>query len=216
MKKILSVVVALFMLAGAFSESGLYAKLNAGWSDGYVTIDKNGFNHSVGYSGFEIFPAIGFAPEATSVPDKPFDFTFEASLGMILGNGSDYDGVEAKVINPAFTCFFNWHFEGFDSEFLQHFVPYAGAGMSTPIQFVKVDVRHSYGWWYDSDGVWRYHEGETSTYDDTTIGIDLTFVLGARYAFTEKIEANAETGWNSSVRNGLGGWFTRGGIFYRF
>ena len=216
MKKILSVVVALFMLAGAFSESGLYAKLNAGWSDGYVTIDKNGFNHSVGYSGFEIFPAIGFAPEATSVPDKPFDFTFEASLGMILGNGSDYDGVEAKVINPAFTCFFNWHFEGFDSEFLQHFVPYAGAGMSTPIQRVEVEWEHTYADHYDNYGNPDHWRTDSWSHKATTFGIDLTFVLGARYAFTEKIEANAEIGWNSSITNALNNRFIRGGIFYRF
>ena len=212
MKKILGALLALTMALGAFAfDAGLYGKLNAGWSDGWVSIDKSGFNHAVDYHGFELFPALGICPEATSVPSKPFDFTFEASLGLIFGSSGEYNGVEAKVINPGVTCFFNWHFENTDSTFLKNFVPYGGAGISTPIQFVKVEYWN--GWWQDSDGVYRNHY---KTVEDTTLGIDLTFVVGARYAFTEKFEVNAETGWNTGIVNGMGGWFTRGGVMYRF
>ena len=215
MKKIIGAVAALVLCSAAFAaDSGLYAKLNAGFNSGSVYIKDGSWHDTTGFSGFELFPAIGFCPAATSVPDKPFDFTFEASLGLIFGSGDEYSNVDVKVVNPGFTCFFNWHFENTDSAFLKNFVPYGGAGISTPIQMVEVSDEWNDYWW-DNNGV-RHGNSYSWSHKATTIGCDLTFVVGARYAFNDKIEANAETGWNSAVMNGMGGGFLRGGTFYRF
>jgi len=217
MKKIIGAVAALVLGSAAFAaDSGLYAKLNAGFNSGSVYIKDGSWHDTTGFSGFELFPAIGFCPAATSIPDKPFDFTFEASLGLIFGSGDEYSNVDVKVVNPGFTCFFNWHFENTDSAFLKNFVPYGGAGISTPIQMVEISWEHTYADGWDDYGHANHWRTDSWSHKATTIGCDLTFVVGARYAFSDKIEANAETGWNAAVMNGMGGGFLRGGIFYRF
>ena len=213
MKKIIGAVAALVLCSAAFaSDLGLYGKINAGWADGNARIEDSGFKHSVGFKGFEITPALGICPTATAFPDKHFDFTFEVALETIFGSGSEYSGVDVKIFNPNVTCFFNWHFDNFDNEFLQHFVPYAGAGIATPIQLVKVED-DDYGWWTDSDGVYRYHSGYSKEFSSTVVNFNMTAILGARYAFTDKFEVNVETGGKMV---GTSIWFTRGGVLYRF
>ena len=210
MKKILSVVVALFMLAGAFSESGLYAKLNAGWSDGSAGFSSHGYSGSVGFKGFDIYGAIGIEPEATSFPDKPFDITFEGYFEAIVGSGDKWgEDWKVFVFNPGVFSYFNWHFENSDSEFLQKFVPYAGAGISLPIEKVNLKVSYPVEW----DNYGHVTKKHTDEYDSTEIGFNVNFATGARYAFSEKIEANAEMGWNTLE---LSTWFLRGGVLFRF
>ena len=210
MKKILSVVVALFMLAGAFSETGLYAKLNAGYTSGSASFDEHNYSGSVGFKGFDIYGAIGIEPEATSFEGKPFDITFEAYLDAIIGSGSKW-GNDAKVfaINPGVFSYFNWHFENSDSEFLQKFVPYAGAGISFPIEFVKFSVSYPVEW----DAYGHATKWHTDDYDSTEFGFNVNFATGARYAISEKFEVNAEMGWNTLE---LDTWFLRGGVLFRF
>ena len=209
MKKIIGFALAIaFSAAAVFADGiGLYGKLNAGFADGSVHASDSGVSGSVGFSGFDFLPALGICPDATSFPDKPFDITFEAQLGMIFANGDKWDNVKVTVINPGVMAFFNWHFENTDSEFLKHFVPYGGAGFSVPIQMVK----WSYSYWYwNNEGKWVKHSAD---YSSTEIGIDINFVAGARYEFTEKFAVNAETGYNTLEMNN---WFLRGGVLYRF
>ena len=213
MKKIFGALLALTMTLGAFAgDLGLYGKLNAGWKDGTVHVKDGSWSDTTGFNGFEIFPAIGICPEATSFPDKPFDLTFEASLGVTFGSGSEWDEVKVTIVNPAVMCLFNWHFEDTDSEFLKHFVPYAGAGIATPIQFVKVTVPYWYNV-HDSNGNYVETKKGSKDYSSTQVSFDMPIMAGARYAFTEQFEVNAEFGWNLF---GTNSWFTRGGVMYRF
>lgn len=216
MKKVVTFIAAVALSLGALifaDDNGMYAKINAGWASGSIEVDAgNGFTGSTSFRGFEIMPAFGIAPEITSFSDMPFDFTFEASLDLIFGKGSEWDEVKTTSIMPGITCFFNWHFENTDSEFLKHFVPYAGAGFALPIQIVS--VKHSY-WTTRPIATDPYYEYYKETFEDssTVLGFDLTFMVGARYALTDKIEVNAESGYNCIS---LDNWFFRTGIFYHF
>lgn len=211
------------IFAGALDDMGIYGKLNAGWTTGSVRYDVDGFSGAEGFSGFELYPALGLEPAATKFEDKPFDLTFEAAVDMIFGKVDLYDSAKVTAITPAVTAFFNWHFEDSDSAFLQKFVPYGGVGLAVPIQMVKFSYKEPYtttekqtmnaGTLFETTidvPVVKYRDED---YNSTVVGFDLTFLVGARYALTDKIEVNAETGYNCISMNN---WFLRGGALYRF
>ncbi len=204
------------IFAGALDDMGIYGKLNAGWTTGSVRYDVDGFSGAEGFSGFELYPALGLEPAATKFEDKPFDLTFEAAVDMIFGKVDLYDSAKVTAITPAVTAFFNWHFEDSDSAFLQKFVPYGGVGLAVPIQMVKfsykaLDAEATQAAIMKGDFSARIYKDED--YNSTVVGFDLTFLVGARYALTDKIEVNAETGYNCISMNN---WFLRGGALYRF
>ena len=201
------------IFAGALDDMGIYGKLNAGWTTGSVRYDVDGFSGAEGFSGFELYPALGLEPAATKFEDKPFDLTFEAAVDMIFGKVDLYDSAKVTAITPAVTAFFNWHFEDSDSAFLQKFVPYGGVGLAVPIQMVKFSYKsenQTIAGVSVSVPVVKYKDED---YNSTVVGFDLTFLVGARYALTDKIEVNAETGYNCISMNN---WFLRGGAMYRF
>ena len=203
------------IFAGALDDMGIYGKLNAGWTTGSVRYDVDGFSGAEGFSGFELYPALGLEPAATKFEDKPFDLTFEAAVDMIFGKVDLYDSAKVTAITPAVTAFFNWHFEDSDSAFLQKFVPYGGVGLAVPIQMVKFSYK-SPVWGTKTvlgQEVRTITGYEDKDYNSTVVGFDLTFLVGARYALTDKIEVNAETGYNCISMNN---WFLRGGALYRF
>lgn len=204
------------IFAGALDDMGIYGKLDLGWTTGSVRYDVDGFSGAEGFSGFELYPALGLEPAATKFEDKPFDLTFEAAVDMIFGKVDLYDSAKVTAITPAVTAFFNWHFEDSDSAFLQKFVPYGGVGLAVPIQMVKfsyksLDAEATQAAIMKGDFSARIYKDED--YNSTVVGFDLTFLVGARYALTDKIEVNAETGYNCISMNN---WFIRGGALYRF
>ncbi|MCR5124139.1 MAG: hypothetical protein K6B43_02985 [Treponema sp.] len=217
MKKALLVVfcMALFAATSFAKGLGIYGKLDIGYAKGSARVNVNEpyYEHSgrVGFHGFEAMPAIGFCPEATSFPGQPFDLTFEAALDLIFADSSysDWYGTNVTVINPSATAFFNWHFENTSSKFLKNFVPYGGAGVSFPIQMVDFSYASRV---YDENGNFT-GEYNRRSYSSTVVGLDLVFLLGARYAFTEKFEVNAENGFNCISMNNF---FFRVGALYRF
>ena len=152
------------------------------------------------------------APAATSFEGKPFDLSFEFSIDTIFGSGNEWDGVTVTVIAPGASVLFNLHFDQWsDSEFMKHFVAYAGGGVAVPIQFAKIKY---YDWRYyrHSDENW-YWDKYTHDEDSTVVSVDLTTMIGARYAFSDNFEVNAETGFNLIGRSN---WFLRGGVMFRF
>ena len=229
MKKTLALLAAaaLALTSAVAAESssdgwGIYGKLDLGYSVGTIQIDVDSISGSEAFNGFEVTPALGLAPSFTRFDGKPFDLTFELALDMIFGTSSAYDDVTVTVINPEFTAFFNWHFEDSDSAFLQKFTPYAGAGFALPIQIVKFTYE-TYEVYYTEEKVGNNQFSTTvktphtrtvsEDFDSTVVGFDLTFLVGARYAISDKFEVNAETGYNCISMNN---WFLHAGALYHF
>ena len=198
MKKLLTVVAAaLLSVASVFAgDMELSGKLNLGYATGASYFDTD---YGSGYgdcSGFELYPALVIAPEATSFPDKPFDLTFEAALDMVFGKSDFYDGYKSTVITPDVAVLFNWHFENSDSEFLQKLVPYAGVHLGVSIQkttfsmpYTEITYTTRYG-----EKVPSGSKTTTKDYSSTKVGLSLGEIAGVRYAVNDKIEVNAEFG----------------------
>ena len=209
MKKLFGFVAAavLAVTSGFALDMGLGGKLDIGYATGAAYVDVgDGISGYADMSGFELYPALVIAPDKTAFEGKPYDLTFEASLDMIFGSSDYYDGYKVTVITPGISTLFNYHFENSDSEFLQKLTPYAGVNLGVPIQkstFSKTTVE------YTTSGI-KYVDKD---YSGTKIGFLMGFTAGASYAITEKIDVNAEMGYNFLS---LHDFFIRGGATYRF
>ena len=214
MKKILGIAAAAILAAasataGVLDGMELSGKLNIGYATGASYFDTD---YGSGYgecSGFEIYPALVILPEATKFEDKPFDVSFELSLDMVFGSSDYYDGYKSTIITPGVSALFNWHFEESDSDFLQKLTPYAGLQIGVPIQKTTFSIDDEIV--YD-DYPTKWHL-ESTDYSGTKIGLGMGFTAGVRYAFTEKIEADIETGYNFLSFHDF---FLRAGALYRF
>ena len=223
MKKVLGLVAALALsasaaFAGVMDDMGIYGKLDLGYARGASYFDTDYGSGFGTISGFELYPALVIVPEATKFEGKPFYLSFEASLDMVFGKSDYYDGFKATVITPGISPLFNWSFEESDSDFLQKLTPY-GINIGVPIQKTTFSVPTAETYYEEKN----IGYGVTSKvpkskivdkdYSSTSIGLGMGFVAGARYALTEKIEVNAETGYNFLKFHDF---FLRLGANYRF
>ena len=217
MKKLFGFVAAavLAVTSGFALDMSLGGKLDIGYATGAAYVDVgDGISGYADMSGFELYPALVIAPDKTAFEGKPYDLTFEASLDMIFGSSDYYDGYKVTVITPGFSVLYNYHFENSDSEFLQKLTPYAGVNLGVPIQkstFSKTTAEYEYSEYYRKDmPTGKYVDKE---YSGTKIGFLMGFTAGVSYAITEKIDVNAEMGYNFLS---LHDFFIRGGAMYRF
>jgi len=209
MKKLFGLLCVLVAMSfGAFAEekksSGfdLAGKLNIGYATGASYVDINGISGYATMSGFELYPALVITPDATAMEGKPFNISFEAALDMIFGSSDYYKDYKVTAITPSVSVLFNYQLAG--SDFLEKLVPYAGINLGVPIQKSTFT-----GITYNSEE----HKYEEKEYSGTKIGLGMGFVAGARYAINDKIEVNAETGYNFF---NLHDFFIRGGAVYHF
>ena len=198
MKKLFGLVAAAVMATASVFASNLElsGKLNLGYANGASYFDVgDGYKGYGDCSGFELYPALVIAPEATSFPDKAFDLTFEAALDMVFGKSDFYDGYKSTVITPDVAVLFNWHFENSDSEFLQKLVPYAGLHLGVSIQKTTFTIPTP-EYKYDETSKLDMPTGKTvdKDYNSTKVGLSLGEIAGVRYTINDKIEVNAEFG----------------------
>ena len=218
MKKILGIVAASFLAAssasaGALDGIELSAKLNAGFATGATYFEMgNNIGGTAACSGFEIYPALVVLPAVTKFEGYPFDVSFEASVDMFFGSGNYYNDYKSTVITPGISALWNYHFENSSSDFLRKLTPYAGIQFSVPIQMTSFTISETVNE-HGSYGQVTSSRVEDKNYSSTKVGFGMGFTAGVRYAFTEKIEADLEMGYNIlSFSN----YFIRAGVVYRF